>query len=58
MRFTTQSSTRLLDIFGGGYVPEQRGDEMQRNLPPAETDGFVMDFSEILQALRAALSLR
>jgi hypothetical protein len=58
MRLTTQGSSPLQTIFGGGYVIEQRGDETQRNLPPLEDSEFGLDFSEILKALRAALSLR
>ena len=58
MRFTTQSSNQLQTIFGGGYVPEQRGDETRRHLPPADNNGFVVDFGEILKVVRAALSLR
>ena len=55
---TTSASNPLHTIFGGGYVPEQRGDETHRNLPPAEHREFTVDFAEVLQALRTALSLR
>jgi hypothetical protein len=58
MRLITQGSSQLHTIFGGGYVIEQRGDETRRNLPPLEDSEFGLDFSEILKALRAALSLR
>ena len=57
MRLITQGSSQLHTIFGGGYVIEQRGDETRRNLPPLEDSEFSLDFSEILKALRAALSL-
>ena len=56
--YTTQHFTQLQTIFGNGYVPEQRGDEAHRFLPPPEQRELVVDFSELLKALRAALSLR
>ena len=58
MRLTTQSSSQLHTLFGGAYVIEQRCDETHRNLPPPDDREFVVDFSNILDSLRAALSLR
>lgn len=58
MHLISQSSSQLHTIFGGGYVPEQRGDETHRYLPPSEKHEFAVDFDELIKALRAALSLR
>jgi uncharacterized protein YehS (DUF1456 family) len=55
MRLATQSSSQLQTIFGNGFIVEQRGDETCRNLPPREPG---LNFSKILDSLRAALSLR
>jgi hypothetical protein len=57
MHLTTQGSSPLQTIFGGGYVVEQRGDETHRNLPSSDDGKFVVDFAGILKALRSALSL-
>lgn len=53
-----QSSAPFHTVFGGGFVSEQRGDETRRHLPPPEDEDSVLDFSGILDSLRAALSLR
>ena len=61
-----QSSHPLQTIFGGGYVPEQHGDETESHLPAAESMSFddafnalrVAMLDELLKALRSALSLR
>jgi hypothetical protein len=58
MRLITQSSSQLHTLFGGAYVIEQRSDETQRHLPPPDEPEYVLDFSNILDSLRAALSLR
>jgi hypothetical protein len=58
MHVASQSYTQLHTVFGGGYIVEQRGDETQRHLPPAEARTFNVDFGEILKALRAALGIR
>ena len=56
-------NTQVFSMFGGGYVPEQRSaDEMPGNLAPSEIDEAVTSltalmFSEVLQSLRAALSI-
>jgi hypothetical protein len=56
-------STQVFSMFGGGYVPEQRStDDMLGNLAPSNIDEAVTSltalmFSEVLQSLRAALSL-
>ena len=55
---STQSSNQLHDLFGGTYIPERRGDETYRYLPPTEKREFVVDFDAVIKALRAALSLR
>ena len=71
---TTQNFTQAHTIFGGGYVPEQHGDETHRYLPPKEDREIgvgairnvdealkalnVAMFSEVVKALRGALSLR
>jgi len=58
MYFTTQSSIQLNAIFGGGYVHEQHGDGTRGYLPHPDNREFIVDFAEVLKALRAALSLR
>ena len=58
MHLASQSSTQLHTLFGGGYIVEQRGDETERRLPPAEPRTFEVDFGEILKALRTALGIR
>jgi hypothetical protein len=58
MRLTTQSSSQIQTIFGSGYVSEQRSDETRHHLPPLDDEESVLDFSNILASLRAALSLR
>jgi len=58
MYCATQNFTQAHTIFGGGYVPEQRGDETHRYLPPTEKSEFGVDFGAVIKALRAALSLR
>lgn len=58
MYFTTQTFIQANTIFGGGYMPEQHGDEADRYLPPMDKNQFVVDFSQLMKALRATLSLR
>ena len=58
MYSTTQTFIQAHTIFGGGYVPELHGDETARHLPRAEKHELGLDFSEMLKAFRAALSLR
>jgi hypothetical protein len=58
MPLSSQSSNQLHTIFGGGYVSEQRGDATRRYLPPLNDGESFLDFSRILDGLRAALSLR
>ena len=46
----------------GGYVPEQHTDETLGNIAPSDIDDAVRSltismFSEVLQSLRAALSI-
>ena len=55
---TTQNFTQAHTIFGGGYVPEQHSDDTHRYFVPSESHVFVVDFAEVLKALRAALSVR
>jgi len=56
-------STQVFSMFGGGYVLEQRdADDMPGNLAPSDIDDAVRSltvsmFSEVLQSLRAALSI-
>ena len=62
MRHTTHN-TQVYSMFGGGYVPEQRTDELIGNLAPSDIDEAVTSltvsmFSEVMQSLRAALSLK
>jgi hypothetical protein len=57
MRLATQNTTQLHTIFGGAYVLEQRSDESHGHLQP-DAGSFVLNFSDVLRALRAALSLR
>ena len=54
-------STQVFSMFGG-YVPEQHGDEMLGSIAPSDIDDAVRSltvsmFSEVLQSLRAALSI-
>jgi hypothetical protein len=49
---TTQTFTQAHTVFGGGYVLEQHGDETHRYLPASERYEFVVDFTEVLKALR------
>jgi len=57
----TTHRAQVFSMFGG-YVPEQRTDEMLGNISPADIDEAVTSltismFSEVLQSLRAALSV-
>jgi hypothetical protein len=64
MRETTNvHSTQILTLFGGGYVPEQRADEMHWNLAAPDVDEVASSltasmFGEVMKSLRSALSLR
>ena len=58
----TTHSTQVFSMFGGGYVPELHTDEARGNLAPSDIDDAVRSltvsmFSEVLQSLRAALSV-
>ena len=58
----TTHSTQVFSMFGGGYVPELRADGVQSYLAPSDIGGpttslTAMMFSEVLQSLRAALSV-
>ena len=61
--YQTTHSTQVFSMFGGGYVPEQRRtDDMPGNLAASDIDEAVTSltalmFGEVLQSLRAALSL-
>lgn len=52
---TSQGFGQLHMMFGNGYVREQRADRTLHMLQPED---FVLDFAQLLQSLRAALSLR
>ena len=59
----TTHSTQVFSMFGGGYVPELRTDEMQSHLAPSDIHEAVTSltasmFSEVLQSFRAALSVK
>ena len=59
----TTHSTQVFSLFGGGYVPEVRTDELPGNLAPSDIDGAVTSltgllFSEVMQSLRSALSVK
>jgi hypothetical protein len=58
MHQSTQNFTQVQTVFGGGYVPDNHGDDMHHYLPPAEKHEFIVDFEAVINALRAALSLR
>jgi hypothetical protein len=49
---------QLQTVFGGGFVQEHHSDGTHRYLPPTEKREFVVDFDDVIKALRAALSLR
>ena len=57
-------NTQVFSMFGGGYVLERGGtDEMPGNLAPSDIDEAVTSltalmFSEVLQSLRSALSVK
>ena len=58
----TTHSTQVFSMFGG-YVPEQHTNETPGNLAPSDIDDAVtslaaMMFSEVLQSLRSALSVK
>ena len=61
--YQSTHNTQVFSMFGGGYVPEQRStDGMPGNLAPSDIDEAVTSltalmFSEVLQSLRAALSV-
>ena len=52
------STNQLQTVFGGGYVQEHHSDGVHHYLPPAEKREFVVNFDDVIKALRAALSLR
>jgi len=57
----TTHSTQVFSMFGG-YVPEQHTDETPGNIAPSDIDEAVTSltvamFSEVLQSLRALLSV-
>ena len=60
----TTHSTQVFSMFGGGYVSEQCStDDMPGNLAPSDIDEAVTSltalmFSEVLQSLRSALSVK
>ena len=59
----TTHSTQIFSMFGGGYVPELRTDEVQSYLAPSDINEAVTSltalmFSEVLQSLRAALPVK
>jgi hypothetical protein len=54
----TSNQTIQNSIFGSAYIHERHVDEGHCYLAHTERREFVVDFSEILKALRAALSLR
>ena len=59
---TDVHSTQVLTLFGGGYVPEQRADQMLWNLAAPDDEvtssPTALTFGEVMQSLRSALSLR
>jgi hypothetical protein len=64
MRDTTQKPTaQRYTVFGGAYVQERHGDELDRNLPPSEIAKLIGSlnaamFYELMKTLRSALDLR
>jgi len=59
----TTHNTQVFSMFGGGYVLEQRADEMPGNLAPSDIDGAVTSltgllFNEVMQSLRSAISVK
>jgi len=56
--FQTTHTTQVFTLFGGGYVPEQRADELG-NLGPKDVVASLTAamFDEIMKSLRSALSL-
>lgn len=58
MYVSTQNFTPMHTVFGGGYIPEQHSDETHRHLSLPENRSPVVNFGELLKALRSALSLR
>jgi hypothetical protein len=61
--FQTINTTQIITPFGSGYVPVQHSDPAHCNLARADLDDVVDAlrfslFSEVLNSLRSALSLR
>ena len=58
MHPTIQTSTQIIagSMFGSSFIHEHHSDERQYFAPSEERE-LVIDFAEILKALRAALSL-
>ena len=54
----TTSQTVAGSMFGSAFVHEHHSDERHYYFAPSEGRDFVVDFAEILKALRATLSLR
>jgi hypothetical protein len=56
--FQTTHTTQVFTLFGGGYVPERRADELG-NLAPPDVAGSLTAamFDKMMQSLRSALSL-
>ena len=60
MHPTIQTSSQIIagSPFGSAFVHEHHSDEKHYYFGSSEGRDFVLDFAEILKALRAALSLR
>jgi hypothetical protein len=59
----TTHSTQVFTIFGGGYVSEQRADEVLWNLGRPDVHQVVNSLTvsmvdEVMKSLRSALSLK
>jgi hypothetical protein len=53
------SSQQIFAVVGSAYISEHHSDETHHYLPLSEKREFnVVNFDELLKALRAALSLR
>ena len=52
------SSQQLFAVVGSTFVSEHHSDEIHRYLPLPEAGDFVVNFDELLKALRAVLCLR
>ena len=52
------ATSQFFAVVGSAQISEHHSDEIHRYFVLPERHGFAVDFAKMLQALRAALSLR